>query len=191
MKKHRHIKGWDFSWFLDRILRRDPDNDRYGWFNNTVIKYLTVGMKVLDMCGGVGMFGTYLKVIEGFNFDYTVMDMPYMKEIAEDYFKTFEVQGNFVTGSILQPLAFTDSTFDMVWTFSWCQITLDVEKYFKEVYRVLKPNGLFFFNMAYGRYETVMKEEEIKAMATKLQFKVEILELGRGSELEYLVLLRK
>ena len=183
---------WHWQWFLNRILDR-TSSSRYGWFINTVTKYLKNNMVVIDIAGAFGMFGAYLMKMENFDFDYTVLDLDVMKPIAEDYFKTFEIKGKFIGGDTRQPLQIQRSTVDMIWLFGWCQTTgINCETLFSDVYRILKPNGIFMFNMSIEGYASCYGMEELIVMLTKIGLRVDIIERDiSGFALEYFVLVRK
>lgn len=191
---------WNWQWFLNRVLDR-TSGSRYGWLINTVTKHLKDGtstlkngMVVLDIAGGIGMFGTYLMKMENFDFDYTVLDLNVMKTIVEDYFKTFEIKGKFIGVDIRKsPLQLQQSTVDMVWMFGWCQTTgINCETLFSDIYRILKPDGIFMFNMAFEGYATSYSMVELAVILTKIGFRIDIMERDiSGFALEYFVLVRK
>jgi len=175
VNKHKN-KKWDWKWFLNKVLNLKWNN-RFGWFIRTIPKYLEDGMKVLDIAGGFGHFGVYLMVIENYKIDYAVFDLPVMEPITKDYFKSFKVKGKFISGDITVLPNFFSEQFDMVWLFSWCQIgKVNCKQLFSEIYKILKPNGTFMFNMAYKNYRIKFyREEELIRLLNKIGFKVEIL----------------
>jgi len=168
---------WDWKWFQNHlILGHLGLPDRFGWWAETVVKHLKPGIKVLDLASGIGQFGTYLMVMQGFTFSYTALDLSVMREMTEDYFRSFEVPGVFKEGDLHNPLPFGNEEFDMVWLFSWCQIErLDCKKLFLEINRVLKKNGRIMFNMAYAGYANSFPPEDLRNLLKETNFVVEIL----------------
>lgn len=53
-----------------------------------------------------------------------------------------------VQNGVAESIPFDDNKFDVVWAKSVIEHVLDVEKAFCEIYRVLKPGGVFWFNAA-------------------------------------------
>jgi len=192
ISRHANIH-WDWKWFQNSIvLEHLGSPDRFGWWAETVVKYLNPGMKVLDLAGGIGQFGTYLMVMKGFIFSYTILDLQIMREIAEDYLKSYEVPGVFTEGNLHLPLSFNDEEFDMIWLFSWCQIEgLDCKSLFKEINRILKKQGIVMFNMAYKGYVNKYEVEELKQLVNEVGFKIEILDRQSSFAKEFVVLVRK
>lgn len=190
----RHINThWDWKWFSSHLVtgKRDPTN-RFGWWADMAPKYIQNGMNVLDLAGGIGQFGIYLLTIEGLSFSYTVFDLPVMEEIAEDYFKSFNVNASFLVGDLHFPLPLKDEEFDMVWLFGWCQIErLDCRILFKEIHRILKKKGIFMFNMAYSGYAVKFEEEELRKLMQEVCLEIEILDRQSSFAPEFVVLARK
>jgi len=204
IEPYRHKdKYWD--WFVNRVLDRKKTN-RYGWFINTIGKYLKDGMSVLDIGGGVGMFGAYLINVEGYKFNYTVLDLPHKKSVAEKYFQTFNVACKFVVGSMLDSLPFPPEEFHMIWCFGvpfWGVkkvhkknagiINPDTPKVHNEIYRVLKPNGIYMFTIRYYKPHTdCYNYEEVVTLMNQSNFKtITIQKDTSGWVKEHFVLVKK
>ncbi|MBA7497140.1 hypothetical protein ES702_07750 [subsurface metagenome] len=157
------------SWFQKIITERHRDR----WFLR-VLPPLK-GLDVLDLCGGYGMFGAYLKSVRELSFNYTCLDKDKLRiDLGPEYFKTFNLKPQrFILHNISNPLPTPPNRFDMVWLFGWCSSFFNCIKLFREVSRVLKPKGRFIFNMARaGGYKTKYSRKGLLELLKKTNFNV-------------------
>jgi ubiquinone/menaquinone biosynthesis C-methylase UbiE len=119
---------------------------------------------VLDVACGDGTDG---KIYKDMGATYAGVD------ISEENIrvaKTLDNQSEFLVGRA-EELAFTNESFDLVVSKYAIQSFLDIEKFYKEVHRVLKPGGKFIF---LGTHPTRQFIEKNKV--SKDYFKSEIVE---------------
>jgi len=124
-----HIHGWDFS----HIDGRYTEQDDLPWDYRTVIEeYLTPEMKIMDIDTGGGEF--LLSLNHPHKNTAAMENYPPNAELCKDVLLPLGV--DFRTGDGKEKLPFDDGSFDMV-------IDRHGDYNAEEIYRVLKPGGLF------------------------------------------------
>lgn len=152
------------------------------------------GMNILDLCGAYGAFGAYLQATKGLEFNYTCLDAnKNIIGLGPAYFREFGLEEpNFVIHNIKKSLPFEVGEFDMVWLFGWCDPLFDCNRLFKEIHKVLRPNGTFIFTMAISTadYKTRYTENELRKLLKKVGFVIDSLFLIEHSQ-DFGVIVRK
>ena len=128
-EKNAKIKGWDFSHLKGRW---SDEGDSLPWdYKETILKYLTPDLKILDIDTGGGEFVLSLghpceniSVTEGYEPNFKLCQ------------KTLSPMGITVEKSSDTTLPFDDESFDMV-------LNRHGDLNPKEIFRVLKKDGLF------------------------------------------------
>ena len=124
-----HIHGWDFS----HIDGRYTEQDDLPWDYRAVIeKYLTPEMKIMDIDTGGGEF--LLSLNHPHKNTAAMENYPPNVELCKEVLLPLGV--DFRPGDGKEKLPFDDGSFDMV-------INRHGDFNAEEIYRVLKPNGLF------------------------------------------------
>jgi SAM-dependent methyltransferase len=124
-----HIRGWDFS-HLDGRLFEDTD---FGWdYRQEVLLHLEEGMRVLDLDTGGGEFLRSLN----HPFENTAATENYPPNVALCIEILLPLGIDFCPGSAAGDLPFPDDRFDLV-------INRHGDFHAEEIFRVLKPGGLF------------------------------------------------
>lgn len=109
--------------------------------------------KILDAGSGIG---NYSKIFS--EHGYTVIGLDFSDEMI-NISKKNDPKAKFYKGDIIS-LPFHDKSFDAI----WCHFVLvnltkaDVKKTIKEFYRVLKPDGILYFNYFNGDIEEIIPE---------------------------------
>jgi len=137
------------EWFL-RVPAHTTDctGQRGQWLLKQLPKIYKPNMKVIDLCGGHGEYGAYLQAVEGYKFDYTCLDNNEKRiAVAPEYFNLFGLEGKFIVHDVNDLLPFSEGTFELALCFAWCQNKINCNNFFREVHRILKPNGSFMMNM--------------------------------------------
>ena len=190
----------EFKRFHYRFFRQNLDDKNSFWFfksinyprNRWLLNQLTtIEVEVLDLCGGYGVMGAYLKIVKGFRLNYTCLDINKDRiEGGSKYFHALGLQGQFIRRDIRKRLPFPEDEFDVVYLLGWCDPYYDCDELFSEIWRVLKPNGKFLFNMAKkGHYKTRMKRGELIVLLTRQNFK--IVSLKTITDVDYGVIAKK
>ena len=183
LKKHNAIK-----WFLVSPF----EGLRGRWFFPIVPN--VNGMNVLDLCGAYGAFGAYLQATKGLRFNYTCLDAnKHIIGLGPAYFKEFGLkEPNFIIHNIKKPLPFEVGEFDMIWLFGWCDPLFDCNRLFKEIHKVLRPNGMFIFSMAVSTadYKTRYTESELRKLLKETRFIIDSLSVIDHSK-DFGVIVRK
>lgn len=105
---------------------------------------LDVGMRILELGSAQGM-----SVMACSQMGYKVIGLEpyeYAIKVSQQLFKNI-IDLNIVRGFAEDP-PFKNNLFDLVIALSVVEHVKDVKKVFEETYRVLKPNGLFYFSAA-------------------------------------------
>lgn len=187
--QHR-IKDREFNRIHTQFLGERPKHEAHGFKHNPPEKARTnwllsvlptmIGERVLDLCGGYGTCGAYLRFINEAKFDYTCLDInKHRVNCGVNYFNAFNLnEARFVLHDINQPLPFESESFDMIWLFGWCDNPFDCPKLFKEIYRILTEEGTFIFNMAKlgTAYKTKHSEEGLREFLANVGFDIVLLE---------------
>ena len=124
-----HIHGWDFSHIADRYTEQDdlPWN-----YRDVIGEYLTRDMKILDIDTGGGEFLLSLN----HPYENTAATENYPPNVALCAETLLPLGIDFRPGDGKGTLPFGDGSFDMV-------INRHGDFHAEEIYRVLKPGGLF------------------------------------------------
>lgn len=155
-----------------------PERDQSRWLMSVLPPPPLDGKDVLDLAGGYGMYGAYLKNVRKYKFNYTCLDIRWA---GPEYFKAFNLNPeNHVYGDLRKPLTFPSERFDIVWMIGWTRALYGFppEKIFREIHRVLKPQGHFYFDMAKpnpplspsGQHYTSRTLEELKELLKRTKF---------------------
>ena len=124
-----HIRGWDFS----HIAGRYTEQDDLPWDYREVIgQYLRPEMRILDVDTGGGEFLLSLK----HPYENTAATENYSPNVQLCRERLLPLGIDFRPGDGKEKLPFDDDTFDMV-------INRHGDFHAGEIYRVLKPGGLF------------------------------------------------
>ena len=124
-----YIHGWDFS----HIDGRYTEQDDLPWDYRTVIKqYLSPEMKILDIDTGGGEF--LLSLNHPYEHTAAMENYPPNVELCKSVLLPFGI--DFHPGGGKEKLPFDDGSFDMVFN-------RHGDFNAKEIYRVLKPGGMF------------------------------------------------
>lgn len=140
------------------------------WNSENIIfnKYIDKNNKILDLGCGAGRTTINLYK-QGFNNIIGLDIADNLIKYAKEYCKNNNLNTKFVVGDASN-LEYKDNTFDSV-IFSFNGITCipgskNRNKVLKEIYRVLKPNGIFIFTAHdrdnSGKYQYIWDEEKIK-----------------------------
>jgi len=124
---------------------------RYRWAKRKIHKHLQDGMTVLDIGGGIGAFGTYFTAVMGHRFNYVNLEMRDFVNLTPEYFAAFGLPWNghqvVQLDALKERLPFDAETFDMIWMFGWYDSRRGFDKLFPEMFHILKPGGVLFFNV--------------------------------------------
>lgn len=124
-----HIHGWDFS----HIAGRYTEQEDLPWdYRETILRYLTPEMKLLDIDTGGGEFLCSL----GHPYGNTAATEGYPPNVKLCQETLLPLGIDFRPGDGKETLPFEDSRFDMV-------INRHGDFCAKDIYRILKPGGLF------------------------------------------------
>jgi len=178
------------DWFL-RVPAHTTDctGQRGQWLLKQLPKIYKPNMKVIDLCGGHGEYGAYLQAVEGYKFDYTCLDNNEKRiAVALEYFSLFGLEGKFIVHDVNNLLPFSEEMFDLAMCFAWCQNKINCHKFFREVHRILKPNGSFMMNMCSlvgfkPPYVIAYAKSDLKALLETCRFPTILIdEICNGSE---------
>jgi len=124
-----HIHGWDFS----HIEGRYTEQEDLPWdYRETILRHLTPEMKLLDIDTGGGEFLRSL----GHPYENTAATEGYPPNVALCKEMLLPLGIDFRSGDGKETLPFEDNHFDMV-------INRHGDFYAEDIYRILKPGGLF------------------------------------------------
>ena len=115
---------------------------------------------ILDVgCGGgINIKRMAEKAKKVYGIDYSQESVNLSKEVNEDNIRQGKVE--ILKGSV-EKLPFEDNTFDIITAFETIYFWPDIEKCFREVKRVLKPEGLFLIGLeSNGSDNLIMKVSE-------------------------------
>mgnify|MGYP001035193850 CR=1 FL=1 len=103
-------------------------------------------IKILEVGCGAGN-NLWALALEGFDV-YGIDGSETAIKLANDIFNKFGTKGNFYIQDFTKPFPFNDEIFDLIIDRGsiTCIDIKDAQKTFKEIYRVLKTGGYFFFN---------------------------------------------
>lgn len=135
--------------------------------------------------------GAYLKTVKNLVFNYTCLEIIKGRVIGGlKYFSDLNIEGTFINGDVSEPLPFSEKRFNIAYLLGWCDPYYDCDEVFSEIWRVLKPNGKFLFNMAKkGHYKTCMKRGELLNLLNRQNFKV--ISLKTITDVDYGVIAKK
>jgi demethylmenaquinone methyltransferase/2-methoxy-6-polyprenyl-1,4-benzoquinol methylase len=151
--KYFHTDSWEEankSFFNQLAPKYDQLNDvislgQQQEYRDAAIGVLNLkqGMRVLDVCTGSGDMAIYMSQrCSGLRID-AVDVAQAMLSLAKDKVNRLEIQNiNFCEASALE-LPFDDNTFDAIMMCFGLRNLKDIQLGLKEMYRVLKPRGIF------------------------------------------------
>ncbi len=145
---------------LERTDRHNPNDNNYLSIQHIerylfAQKLLTPGLKVLDIACGTG-YGT--AILREHGCDVLGADLDEVQVVQNRKNWRYE---NFQTADVLN-LPFDKESFDAVVTFETIEHVVDGQRFLSEMYRVLKPSGLFICstpNIAYTSHPTYHVKE--------------------------------
>ena len=112
-------------------------------FAELAVEYFTPAGSVLDLAAGIGQDSLYFAQ-QGFNVTTTEYSEEYFKDVRREARKQ-ELSINFQSLDLLKNLPFVDNSFDAVYAHMGLHYfnNKDTRKMFKEIYRVIKKDGIF------------------------------------------------
>ena len=118
----------------------------FKWYSNCKEK------KVLGIAAGGGQ---QMPIFAALGADCTLLDISYPQLSAdEEVSKRENYKINLIKGDMAEKLPFPDNTFDIVINPVSNHYIEDIDSLFKEIYRVLKPNGIFIAGLENEIYWT-------------------------------------
>jgi len=202
MKKHRDAvidAGCEYvDWFTE-CGPHYTKSPRYNWAKRWINRYLRDGMTVLDVGGGLGAFGTYFTAVMGHRFNYVNLEILDFVELTPDYFEAFglpwEGHRYIQLDALKEKFPFDAETFDMTWMFGWYGMRSGFDKLFPEIFSLLKPSGMLFFNVPDeaakppGSKKTISRDT-LETMLTNAGYEIVFLNMVSG-DYDYRVMCRK
>jgi len=112
-------------------------------FAELVVKYFIPAGSVLDLAAGIGQDSLYFAQ-QGFNVTTTEYSEEYFKDVSREV-REQELRINFQSLDLLKNLPFVDNSFDAVYAHMGLHYfnNKDTRELFKEIYRVIKKDGIF------------------------------------------------
>ena len=172
---------------------------RYHWVRRLMRKHLKDGMTVLDVGGGLGAFGTYYTTVLNRHFKYVNIEWLDFVDLTQQYFEAFNLQWDghqaIQLDALTEEIPFEPDTFDIVWMFGWYDSRVGFPKLFPEIFNLLKPGGMFFFNVLDtkakppGSKRTISRDA-LEGMLIKFGYDILSLHLVPGDN-DYLVMCGK
>jgi predicted TPR repeat methyltransferase len=153
MKKNDSIRTHD-----EHASEYDQEARETGWFGPEVLfglcfEYVSPHERLLDIGIGTGLgsmpFARAGLEVFGIDGSAEMLEICRSKDFAQDL-REFDLRG--------MPLPYSDGSFDHVISCGVFHLIGDLEPIFKEVFRVIKPGGIFAFNIL---AETPEKEEKV------------------------------
>jgi ubiquinone/menaquinone biosynthesis C-methylase UbiE len=106
--------------------------------NNDDIKYLDIG---IGNGKKTNLFSRYLKVKKGNTFGANIEHWgPYQQLVENNKIKSYNFKFNFIKDNKLN---YEDNSFDIITCISTLHHNDNLREFIKEIYRILKPNGIF------------------------------------------------
>lgn len=112
------------------------------------------GERVLDLGCGYGWYTNYLSCVGG-----AVIGCDGSKKMISIAEKQYP-DCKFELADIEKALPYSDSTFDIVFCNQVLMDIEDFEKVYQEVYRILKPDGIFYFSIVHPAFYDCQWEQD-------------------------------
>jgi len=171
LKNHKYVPDW--PWFYSRIIGKHKLGE-FVWFLETIKNY-PIPEQILDLAGGLGMYGAYMQKVIGWKFKYVICDLPIMKYYSRKYLELFNIKREFVVCNVRNKLNIKSNSVDMVWFFGWSQFeNINHKTVFSEIYRVLKQNGTAMFDIINVAAPVSIRRDKLRQILEKIGFIIKI-----------------
>lgn len=134
--------------------------------------------KILDIGCGSGFFADFL-----LRHNHTA-DNVYQLDIALDMCRQSSLYNNLVVNANMEYLPFSNNSFDVIYSNFTMQWLLNVDQFFHNLHKIIKPNGIIFMS-AVGSNTFV----EMKSVANELNIMLPIMQFLDKDELLQILML--